>query len=648
MTHTSYRAAEARRVGFRLHLRGEFTAAAAIYDDADLEGASDADLATFYAASASTRWAVGDIEGCRALVGLAVEHADRSQDDEALGWTWVTQGLLATLDGDPQAEGYAFARAARHAARAGDLTTEARLFNNLGHRLTVRGFHEQALIQLERAFARLSQHPDSETARLIDPQLRENYGRALRGLGRNDEALAQFDQARRRWLELGAPQARRSMLCIADTHAAMGNASRAASAYREVIRLSDDGSALHSLVPALAGLARVTVVDDPDECDAALERVLDLPSQIAPVTVQLAAGWVALARGNHPLAITYGRVAERESGRQESAPGQAEALELLSLAVSPDRPDGRLAEARMMWVESEDHIRRSINDVLLARRAGDAAGERAARARLRSLGVRDDADRIAGALLVIGEPPRAGVEVHTLGAFSVTRDGHRVTPAEWPTARSRGLLQVLAAALGHPVSVSVVARRAWGEGGPGDAAAVAQVVEELRTVLDPMHEHPRHHFVDLDGDLVSLDPRTVAVDAVDFATDARFALACAADGSPRAAELLESAAALHTGRFLDGSPDHDWVRTTRARMFQLSQQVRHALVDQWRSEPTRAVPWLVGLVHDDPYDREAQLGLVRALSAVGRTSEAERYYNEYSRRMAEIGEPVDPMPSPAP
>ena len=47
MTHTSYRAAEARRVGFRLHLRGEFTAAAAIYDAADLEGASDADLATF-------------------------------------------------------------------------------------------------------------------------------------------------------------------------------------------------------------------------------------------------------------------------------------------------------------------------------------------------------------------------------------------------------------------------------------------------------------------------------------------------------------------------------------------------------------------------------------------------------------------------
>jgi len=636
MTHTSYPAAEARRLGFRLHLRGEYTAAWAIYDTADLEGAGDADLGTFYAAAASTRWAVGDIEGCRALVELAREHAERSQDDEALGWAWVTRGLLATLDGDPQAEGHAFACAARHAARAGDLTTEARLFNNLGHRLTLRGHHEQAIIQLERAFARLTQHPDAETARLFDPQLRENYGRALRGLGRYDEALAQFDHARRRWLELGAPQARRAMLCVADTHAAMGNASRAASAYREVIRASEDGSALHSLVPALAGLARVTVIDDPDECDDAMERVLNLSSRIAPITVQLAAGWVALARGNSTRAVAHGREAEREAGRQESAPGQAEALELLSLAASPDRPDGRLAEARMMWVESEDEVRRSINDVLLARRSGDAPAERAARGRLRSLGVRDDADRIAGALLAIGEPPRPGVEVHTLGAYSVTRDGHRITPAEWPTPRSRALLQVLAAALGHPVSGSVAARRAWG----GSAEEVAEVVEELRSVLDPMHVHPRHHYVDLDADMVVLDPRTVCIDAVDFATDARFALACADDGSPRAAELLESAAALHTGRFLDGAPDHDWVRTARARMFRLSQQVRHALVAQWLSEPARAVPWLVGLVHDDPSDREAQLGLVRALSASGRGSEAERYSSEYSRRMSEAGAPA--------
>lgn len=643
MTHTSYPAADARRVGFRLHLRGEYVAASEVYDAADLDGASDADLGTFYAAAAATRWAMGEVEGCRELVGRALEHAERSEDDEALGWTWVTQGLLATLDGDTQAEGYAFSRAARHAARAADLTTEARLFNNLAHRLTLRGHHEQAIIQLERAFALLTRHPDAETARLIDPQLRENYGRALRGLGRNDEALAQFDQARRRWLELGAPQARRSLLCIADTHAAMGNASRAASAYREVVRLSDT-SALHSLVPALAGLARVTVVDDPDECDDALDRVLDLSSRIAPVTVQLAAGWVALARGNHALATAYGREAERAAGRQESGPGQAEALELLSLASGLDRPDGRLAEARLMWVESEDAVRRSINDVLLARRGSDVAAERAARARLRALGVRDDADRIAGALLVIGEPARAEVAVHTLGAFSVTRDGRRVALAEWPTPRSRHLLQVLAAALGHPVSGVVAARRAWD--GPASQDCLAEVVEELRTVLDPMRLHPRHHFVELDGDSVRLDPQTVAVDALDFATDARFALACAADGSPRAAELLESAAALHTGRFLDGAPDHDWVRTVRARMFQLSQQVRHTLVAQWRSEPSRAVPWLVGLVHDDPYDREAQLGLVRALSAAGRPSEAERYFNEYSHLMEEAGTPVGPLPTP--
>lgn len=643
MPDTGHPVLDARKRGFRLHLRGEFIAASEVYESADLQDADDAELAIFHAAAASTAWARGDVEDCRRRVEHAIEHAERSQDDEALGWAWVTRGLLATLDGDTHLEGLAFARAARHAAKAGDLITQARLFNNLAHRLTVRGYNEQAIIQLERAFALLAQQPDPEIAGLIDAQLRENYGRALRGLGRNDEALAQFDQARRRWLEVGAPQSRRALLCIADTNAALGNASRAASAYREVIRGSDAGSALHSLVPALAGLARVTVVDDPEECDQALDQALYLPSPVAPVVVHLAAGWVAMARGKRALATHHGREAEREAGRQESAPGQAEALELLSLAESLDRPDGRLAEARMMWVESNDAVRCGINDVMLARRAGDAGAERAARARLRSLGVREDACRIAGPLLVLGEPQRGDVEVHTLGAFSVTRDGERVTAAQWSTPRSRTLLQALTASLGHPVSDAVLARRVW-DGSP-EAGPLRDVVEELRDVLDPSGLHPRDHYVDSDGEVVWLDSRTVSVDAHDFASEATFALTCAAEGAPRAGAALESAAALHTGRFLDGSPDLDWVRTTRARLFQLSQQVRHALVAHWHEQPARAVPWLVGLVHDDPYDHDAQVGLARALSAAGRSSEAERYYLEYAREMERAGTTVAPMPT---
>lgn len=635
---TSYPAAEARRIGFQLHLRGETAEAAQVYDAALLEGADEVELALFYAAAASTSWAQGDIETCRTRAALAMAHAERSHDDEALGWAWMAQALLATLDGDPHSEGHAFARASRYATRAGDPVTQVRIFINLSDRLNGMGHYEQAMTQLERAFTLLDEHPDP----LIDALARENLGRALLGLGRLDEALQQFEQSRRRWLDAGAPQLRVALLGIGDTHLALGNASQAASAYREVIRLSEDGADPHSLVPALAGLARATVVDDPEECDRTLDRALDQSVKIAPVAVYLAAGWVALARGMSTIAVAHGREAEREAGRRQDSGGMAEALELLSLATSPDRQDGRLAEARMLWIANGDAVRSATSDVVLARRAGDPAAERAARARLRSLDVSDDSGRIAGPLLVLGTPPKAEIELHTLGAFSVTREGHRIGDTEWRNPLSLRLLQVLAARLGQGVPVAEAVRRVW-PSSDGSVSALDDVLEDLRTTLDPQRAHPRHHFIDHDGDVLTLNLRPIAIDAVDFRTDAHFALACAADGSPRAAELLERAAALHTGQFLD-DVDADWVKEPREDLAQLSRTVRHALAEQWAHQPERAVPWLVGLVHDDPYDSAAQLALVRALSAAGRPSEAARFYSEYTQRMREVGAAAEPMP----
>ncbi len=640
---TRYPAAEAQRIGFRLHLRGDYPAAAEVFGAAQLEDATPAELARFYAAAASTSWAQGDIDGCRSGVALAYAYADRSQDDEALGWAWAAKALLAALDGDPHAEGHAFSRASRHAARAGDVTTQTRIFNNLGNRLTTRGHHEQAIAQLEKAFAMLDRNSDPALAALIDPVIRENLGRALLGLGRCVEARELFEQARRRWLEAGAPQVARALLGLGDTNLALGNASRAASAYREVIQLSDGSSALHELVPALAGLARATVVDDPDECDRALDRALDLPSRVAPVVVHLAAGWVALARGLRHVAISHAREAEREAGRQEAATGLADALELLSLAVNPDRPDGRLSEARMIWIENQDAVRSMTNEVIMARRSGDLGAERRARAGLQSLGVRDDTDRIAGPLLILGTAPRARVEVHTLGTFSVTRDGRRVSAVEWPSAQARTLLQVLAACLGRGISRAELTRRLWPNGDvPEDG--LSRVISELRGVLDPLREHTPDDLVHVDADVVTLDPQEVSVDAAVFLGAARFALAASEQGSPRAAELLASAAALHTGRFLDDRDEEDWVLTTRSELFRLSRAVRHALAREHADQPEIAIPWLIGLVHDEPYDGVAQLELIRAFGAAGRTSEASRYYAEYVDRMREAGRVPEPMP----
>src|SRR5690606_19839969 len=224
-------ATDARRLGFRLHLRGETAEAAAVYDSALLDDADETELALFYAAAASTSWAQGDLETCRSRGALAMAHAERTGDDEALGWAWTAQALLATLDGDPHAEGFAYARASRRAAREQDVDTQVRVFISVSDRVTGMGSYKQAITQLERAFTLLDEHPQP----LMEALAHENLGRALLGLGRLDEALEQFEQARHRWLGAGAPQLRTALLGIGDTYLALGNASQAASASREVI-----------------------------------------------------------------------------------------------------------------------------------------------------------------------------------------------------------------------------------------------------------------------------------------------------------------------------------------------------------------------------------------------------------------------------
>ena len=53
--------------------------------------------------------------------------------------------------------------------------------------------------------------------------------------------------------------------------------------------------------------------------------------------------------------------------------------------------------------------------------------------------------------------------------------------------------------------------------------------------------------------------------------------------------------------------------------------------------PDAAIPWLVGLVADDPYDEASHRTLVGALSRAGRHGEARRRYALYAARMAELG-----------
>ncbi|WP_134739279.1 BTAD domain-containing putative transcriptional regulator [Nocardioides sp. 503] len=628
------------RLGYALHQRGRFDEALDCYAraDRDPDRTALADLAQLHAAEASTRWARGDAAASRVSADLALESATASGDDSALGSAWVAQALVSALEGDRHANRHAYDKALQAAVRADDVLTQVRVHNNLGSLENEEGRYASALVHLDEAVA-LWLHDVPSAVRALTCI---NRAESLLGLGRVEEALAELEQARDLTRDELSPLLGYAVLGSGDANAARGNASQAAAAYREAIGFAERTGDAQVLVPALAGLARATVGEDLEEAKGVIKRALDQPAALGQVTALLAAGWVALMSGQPERAGEHARQASREAGRRHDARGLAEALELQSmLAPMPHRLD-LVDEAATLWTETGHVIGLATNGVLRGRATGDHVAEQSARRRLRALGVRDGATRIAGALQAIGSTEPAGVTICALGSFAVHRSGEPVPASEWQSRKSRDALKILVGRRGRPISRDALCEHLWPEtANTGNRLSV--VLSTLRAVLDPDKRLPSDHYLAADRQSVRLDVGAVEIDAVTFQDTARAALRAIrtgerAGGGQGAVEELERAAAMYTGHFLEDDPYADWSVEAREELLALALDVRRQLAAELasRGEHQRAVPWLVGLVADDPYDEPAHHALVRSLHLTRRHGEARRCYRTYVTRMEEI------------
>ena len=239
-------------------------------------------------------------------------------------------------------------------------------------------------------------------------------------------------------------------MTIGDTNRIRGHAALATAAYREAVETVVATGSAQVLVPALSGLARTCVVDDPDEARRFLARALAQPGALGTVAAVLAAGWLALVDGDEAAAEAQARSAEREAGRRHDLPRLAEALELRALAQvrrlagapSADVVD-RLAEAAAIWTEIDNPIGLAVNQVL-AGRTDQGCGRRGAGPKaVAHPRVRDDAARVAGPLMALEELAATGIRVRSLGTFAVLRDGHPVPTSAWQSRKTRDLLKLL-------------------------------------------------------------------------------------------------------------------------------------------------------------------------------------------------------------
>ena len=631
-----YPAAIAWRAGYTLYHLGHTERAEHFFENADRAELDDAERAHFCAAWASSAWGSGDADRSEALGVEAFEAAERCGDDSALTWAWESRAMLASIHGEPRENLHAHQRALDHALAARDDLMESRIRNNLGSVLFDQARYAESLEQFEHALRLANSVGHLSSIALI----RHNVADVMLNLGRIDEALVEVEAARAIWAGLESPMVGAAWQLLADIQRARGNTAQAAMAYREAVAVAEESDDTQTLVPALTGSALIQVATDPAGAEETARRLLSLPSAVGLLPGNLTVGWVVLHGGDSEAAASYAKEALAEASQRHARAWLAEALELSALSMSDNR-QAQLHEAATIWQEIGNPIRLQVNRIVEAHLFGSPFTEQLARSGLRSLGVQEDAYGIAGPLHAIS--PRTGdhpVHLHVLGTFVLSLQGRPVTSSEWPSRKARDILKVLAGRGARGIRREALADLLWPDDpDPGNKLTVA--LSQLRRVLDPGKAYGIDHFVHADRVSIRLDMTNVAVDVADFVVAAQESLAAARTGSPEAIEMLEAAAAMHTGEFLEEDLAEDWSVDIRDEVETLGHEVIRVLAFALQDgpDPERSVPWLARLLTYDPFDESIYAAMMRVLSAAGRHGEARRHHHAYVLRMREIGVP---------
>lgn len=639
------------RMGLIHHLRDELDEAIAAYARGAHDTAHPADLALVRAWWAGACWLRGDAERCRALAGAALEAATASGNERALAAAHTVLAMVAALDGDRRANDAHYLRALDYAGRAGDALQVIRIRANRGSRLVEEGHYVEAIDELDLAI----QLADVTGFSVFRALALSNRGEALRRSGRLDEARADFEAARALFERLESRFVGYPLGHLGDVYRARGDLALARASYEEAIEVAEAAGDRQGLVPALAGLARVLAVSDPARAAALADRAVGLGRTLAHVEALLARGWVALARGDAEAASEDARAAAALARTRRDRAGLAEAMEL-DAAAGGHEARGRLGEALDIWRELGDPIGQARVQLRLASltHGREAARRRIeAEALLRACGVRPSP---ATGFVAIEHGPAHGswvddaaIAIRTLGAFEVLRNGRPVRAAEWPSRKARNLLKILVARRTTRVPRDLLMELLW----PGDDPTVAArrlsvTLSTLRTVLDPQRSQTPDWFVASDRGSIWLVRGHVTIDLDVFLDYADAALTAARAGQRTvAAAGLRTAESAYSGDFLEEDPYEDWATDPREHARAVYLDVCRALAELAVQECdyASAGAWLRRILERDPYDERAHLGLVDALSALGRHGDARRAYQVYLERMAELD--VEPRPFPA-
>ncbi len=589
--------------------------------------------------SLAVRWLreTGQVDEARSLVTRVVTAAELCGGRTAQAWSHRALGLLAAYDGDQVAGDMHYSQALDHARDA-----DNRLL--------------WLMIRAERAWLMAEEGDPAEALRDIDEVMLLSRQAGLIGheplclgirtrvaakVGRFEEALADAAQSWAMWRGQGVSQdVVYGLLVVGEVHWRRGE-PRQAQAFLDQARLmaTDQDSCLPIQVVVLATLARVRAADDFAAAMAFAEQAVQLSERIrwGRVPALLARGWVALIAGDRDAAQADATAARALAGQRRDRAGLADSLQLTaSSSGDPQAAAGLLTEAVALWRTLGDPVGEASALLALVQVSGMAPDRTAAaQAELFKHGVRHDSRTadVLGASL-----PRAPrLAVQTLGTFQVLRDGVPVPAREWQSKKARDLLKILIAHRGRPVARPRLAELLWPDANSDRVGNRLSVqLSTLRAVLAVDQGTGDFEPVVADRNAVSLDPSLVDIDMERFLAAAEAARTAYRHGEPAGHALLVDAVEMYHGEFLVEELYEDWATQPREEVRSAYAALLRILV-RVVPDADQRVDYLLRLLDLDGYDEGAHLHLVHILREARRHGEAQRRYELYAERMAEIG-----------
>ncbi|CAN5475762.1 hypothetical protein BH23ACT9_BH23ACT9_02250 [soil metagenome] len=626
--------AVAWRVAILLQARGDLDGAIRACEHTMTGGATVVDQARLAATAATMHWLAADLDRAAEQAAAAMALAARAGDDSTSAMAYNAVGMVAAMRGDRPAEARAHRSALRHADAADDVGQQLRtLVNRASHRIDGGSYHD-ALVDLDRALLLAEATGFAHWAAMAGV----NRGSALQHLGQLDAAEESYRRALAGFQDLGSGLECYARHLLAELHVEQGNVPLAISEARQTIRQAEGIGDHQVLGIALALFARLVAIQDPGAAADAISRARSGGTGMRGIAIDLAAGWVALARGDSESARRAGQDAAEAAAARQDQPQHADALVLQALASDPPDPD-LLVRAAATWAALDDHIGHAYAELLAARVQGRTGPAEDAADRLRRMGA---IGRIVMADQLLQPPAMARIQVRTLGRFDITVDGTAVTASAWQSRKARTVLQVLASRRGQPISRDQLADLVW----PG--VETAKVRNRLNVALSTIRRllvGPERSTADAplraDARSVALDLDGVALDLEDFMVLAARALE--ASGSDREGLLLRAEAA-YTGDFLVEDPYADWAAPIRDEARHTYVAVAHRLAEVHRTagEPLRAAALIRRVLQHDGSDARAHEVLVDLLGEAGRHTDARLAYEAYVDVMVDLD--VDPAP----